>query len=227
MQEALARTEELARLAAAAVAVAVLAAGCVGAATAPPAATAERPLAVWVVRHDWHTGVVVRRADLPTGRWPEHRDLVAEFSPAYLEVGWGERRFYQAPEGTSGLALRAALGRNESVLHVAGFDAPVDALFPADRALRVPVSAAELATLAEFLAAAYARDTAGAPIPLGPGLYGRSRFYLGREPYALPETCNTWTARALRAAGLPVDADGAWTASGVMRRARAALAERR
>ena len=182
---------------------------------------------MWVVRHDWHTGVVLRRADVPAGRWPEHADLVAGSSPVYLEVGWGERAFYQAPEGTSGLALRAALGRGESVLHVAGLDAPPEALFPPDRVLRVPVSPAGLTDLADFLAAAHARDAAGAAIALGPGLYGRSRFYLGREPYALPETCNTWTGRALRAAGLAIDAEAAWTAGGLMRRARAALTERR
>jgi len=182
---------------------------------------------VWVVRHDWHTGVVLRRADVPAGRWPEAADLAAGASPAYLEVGWGERAFYQAPEATSGLALRAALGRHDSVLHVAGLDPPPEALFAPDRVLRVPLSAAELAALADFLAGAHARDAAGGAIALGPGLYGRSRFYLGREAYALPETCNTWTGRALRAAGLEIEVEGAWTAGGLMRRARAALAARR
>jgi len=39
---------------------------------------------------------------------------------------------------------------------------------------------------------------------LGPGLYGRSRFYASRERFHLFKTCNVWVATALREAGLPV-----------------------
>ena len=51
-----------------------------------------------------------------------------------------------------------------------------------------------------------AYDRAGAPVvaPLGPGLYGDSRFYPGWESFNLLRTCNVWTARGLRGAGLPI-----------------------
>ena len=39
---------------------------------------------------------------------------------------------------------------------------------------------------------------------LGPGLYGKSRFYLSRETYHAFNTCNVWTARVLRDAGCPI-----------------------
>ncbi|MGH9649716.1 MAG: DUF2459 domain-containing protein, partial [Terriglobales bacterium] len=47
---------------------------------------------------------------------------------------------------------------------------------------------------------------AGAPVvaSLGPGLYGDSRFYPARESFSLFRTCNVWTARGLRVAGLPI-----------------------
>ncbi|MGW8227829.1 MAG: DUF2459 domain-containing protein, partial [Gammaproteobacteria bacterium] len=49
-----------------------------------------------------------------------------------------------------------------------------------------------------------AEDAAGHSQPLGPSLYGGGRFYLSRETYHAFNTCNVWTARALRAAGCPI-----------------------
>jgi uncharacterized protein DUF2459 len=40
--------------------------------------------------------------------------------------------------------------------------------------------------------------------PLGPGLYGDSRFYPAHGQFHLFNTCNTWAARALQAAGYPM-----------------------
>jgi hypothetical protein len=47
-------------------------------------------------------------------------------------------------------------------------------------------------------------DQAGRVKLLGPGLYDNGRFYLSGESYHLHNTCNVWTARALRAAGFPI-----------------------
>jgi hypothetical protein len=55
---------------------------------------------------------------------------------------------------------------------------------------------------------------------LGPGLYGNSRFYLSRETYHLFNTCNVWTARALRAAGLPITPARAISVESLMSQAR-------
>ncbi len=63
--------------------------------------------------------------------------------------------------------------------------------------------------MCRYFAESYAKDDAGKAIPLRPGLYGKSRFYLSRETYHLFNTCNVWTARGLHAAGLPITS--AWT----------------
>jgi uncharacterized protein (TIGR02117 family) len=171
-----------------------------------------------VVKHDWHTGLVLRREDVPADVWPE-RD---EFPHAeYLEVGWGERDFYQAPEGTLWLAIKAAFWPNDSVLHVAGFGAPPAAYFAGADVAEIGLSAAGHRALAAFVADAHARTAEGRAVPLGPGRYGQSRFYLGRERYALT-TCNTWTARALRAGGFPITPFWAITSANVMAQVEAA-----
>jgi uncharacterized protein (TIGR02117 family) len=193
-------------------------AACSASVPAPPPGAAGSDPAIWVISHGWHTGIAVRTADIPTGVWPEHRDLgVAE----HVEVGWGDRDFYMAPKGTPGLALRAAFGASGSVLHVVAFDGTVEQFFPGQDVVRVSISREGLGRLAAFVQAAYARDGAGAIVVLGPGQQGRSRFYASRERYFLLQTCNTWTARALREAGLPIAPRFVLTAGGLVNRVRA------
>ena len=200
-------------------AAAVLAAGCVGPVHGLyPPGEGESVASVWVVSHGWHTGIVVRKQDVPDGLWPQLRDF-ADFH--FVEVGWGERDFYMAPAGTSGMALRAALLPSSSVLHVAGFGGPVERDFAASEIVEIRLSRRGLEKLAAFIGDAYAKDEAGAVIRLGPGQYPQSRFYLARETYHVLKTCNTWTAKALRSAGCPITPFYALTAGNVMYQATA------
>jgi uncharacterized protein (TIGR02117 family) len=171
---------------------------------------------VWVVRHDWHTGLVVRRDDVPAAVWPERDDFPGA---EYLEVGWGERDFYQAAEGTFWLGLKATFWPNDSALQVAAFRGPPATYFAGLELAEVALSTPGFRALAAFVGNAHARTADGRAIVLGPGRYGASRFYLGRERYVLT-TCNVWTARALRAAGVPVTPFRALTAGGLMAQVR-------
>src|SRR5688572_24507390 len=85
-----------------------LAAGCAGPVKSlyPPGA-GETPRSVYVIHHgSLHTGVAVKRSDIPPGLWPAHRDY-AQFN--YLEIGWGEDDGYRQPL-TTGIALKALAG---------------------------------------------------------------------------------------------------------------------
>jgi uncharacterized protein (TIGR02117 family) len=178
-----------------------------------PPARGEPLTSISVVSHGWHTGIAVRPADIPEGVWSEHRQLGAA---EQLEVAWGDRDFYMAPRGTLRLALRAAFWSSASVLHIAAFDRRVDQVFRGQEIVHVGLSHQGLRRLARFFHDAYARDLAGEIIPLGEGQYASSRFYAAREKYFLLRTCNTWTARALREAGLPIEPLQVVTAAGLM-----------
>ena len=193
------------------------AAGCAGPVHGLyPPALGEPVKPVYVINHGWHTGIAVRREDISEAVWPEHRDF-GHFE--YVEVGWGNRDFYVAPEGTLWLALKAVFWPTSSVLHVVGFDGPVERFFRDREIVEIRVSDRGLREFAAFVQDAYARDGAR-PIVLGPGQFANSRFYLAREKYFLLKTCNTWTARALRSAGLPVTPLAAVTAANLMDQAR-------
>lgn len=194
-------------------ALAAVVGGCVGpVASLYPPTRGEPTVVVWVVGHGWHTGLIVPRRAVPSGIWPRRDD---DFDAEYLEIGWGDREFYQAREPTSGLAIKAALWPTPSALHVVAFDSPPARAFPGAEIIELSLSAQGFARLNAFIAQAFARDEHGRALPLGPGLYGASQFYLGRESYYLT-TCNVWTARALRSAGLPISPIYALTAGNVV-----------
>ena len=202
----------------------VLASGCLTLATDSRPQSADAPATtLWIVDHGWHTSIVVRPADVDRTRWPE----LDGFSGATLvEVAWGDREFYMATSPTSGLAIKAAVVTSGSVLHVVGFTAPVTAYFAAREVVAIRLSHRGFDGLADFVHAEYQRGRDGAPLRLGPSLYGSGSFYAARSRYHLFNTCNTWIARALGRAGLAVETAGVVTASDVMRQVRS-IGERR
>jgi hypothetical protein len=61
---------------------------------------------IYLVNHGWHAGIVLKWTDIPAPLWPESKD----FSNArYLEVGWGDKEYYQTPTPHFGIAIKAIL----------------------------------------------------------------------------------------------------------------------
>jgi len=198
--------------------VAVLAGGCL----APHSTVTQAPVTdaappsrqVYVVDHGWHVGLAVKPADVSPDAWPEV-SIVARFG--WVEVGWGAGEFYPAASPSIGLALRAAFASTTSVLHVAAFDGSVEMFFPQAPLVELWLSTEGFDRLTRFVRDTYATDTAGNPIILGPGLYGSSStFYRARGTYRWFNNSNHWAARALRAAGCPINTTLALTAGNVM-----------
>lgn len=186
----------------------------------PQPSVGGRAVTVYLVAADDHTGIAIRRADIPAGLWPESRDFPqAEF----LEVGWGARDYYMGRDQGFWGTLKAAVGHTQSVLHVVGFRGTPADTFRGSEVIELSIQRDGFEWLIRYIHHAYERAGAGAVAPLGPGLYGDSRFYPAWQQFNLFNTCNVWTARALRSAGLPIE--DAITKEGLMSQARA-LAQR-
>ena len=164
-----------------------------------PAHGAGPLVAFYLVAHDGHTGVALRRTDIPRGLIPETRDFP---QAEYLEIGWGNRDYYYGRnQGFWGTF--SALWPSPSVLHVAGFRGRPADYFQRNEIVELELPVDGFERLVRYLHDAFDRGGAPAAAALGPGLYGESRFYPAWESFHLLRTCNVWTARALRTAGLP------------------------
>jgi uncharacterized protein (TIGR02117 family) len=172
---------------------------------------------IYLVSHGWHAGIVLRRADIPAGLWPENVNFPdAEF----IEAGWGDKQYYQTPGAHVGIALRAVLWPTSSVLHLVGFNGAVAAYFPSSEIIGIKLGEQGFELLLHYIATSFARDESGQALSLGRGRYGNSRFYLSRESYHLFNTCNVWTARALHAAGVPMTPSSSITVEQLMAQAQ-------
>jgi hypothetical protein len=161
------------------------------------AQTREPAKTIYVVHHGaLHTGLTIRRADIPRGHWPASRDYA---SSKYIEVGWGDDDGYRKPL-TSGIAMKALLGDKQTVLLANGFSAPIMQKYsePNFTVLAVELPAAGFARLCDHIQETYALDGRRRPISLGSG------WYRARGTYSAFNTCNTWIASGLNKAGCPI-----------------------
>jgi uncharacterized protein (TIGR02117 family) len=173
----------------------------------------EKARRVFVVNHGWHSAVVVAKADIPEGLWPE----IGDFPDAdYLEFGWGDRDYYQAPDPGLGSALKAAFWSSGSVLHVVAFKGAVENYFPHSEIVEIALPEDAFQPLIQFISETFSRSDAAPPVETRPGLYGNSRFYPARGRFHLFRTCNTWVAEALRSGGLPISPAYAISAGNLM-----------
>ena len=182
----------------------VLAPGCAAQLNPGSGAAADAQAtmhSVHVVRHGWHSGIVVRAADVPEHAWPARREFIGA---EHLELGWGDRAYYPAPDPSPWLGLRALLWPTAGVLHVVAFSGPVEHYFASAEIVALQITPRGFTRLVAAISASHELDAAGQPIPLGPGLYGKSRFYASSDVFSLFATCNGWVADMLREAGVPL-----------------------
>ncbi len=127
----------------------------------------------------------------------------------YIAVGYGNREFYLNTPTWADLTVRnaffAAFGGGPPLLHVEhefGPQAGEDT-----RPLRVTPD--EYRRLAGYVRARFRLDARGRTIPvLGRGYNDWDMFYEAEGGYSFVLTCNEWTGRALRSAGVRT---GLWT----------------
>lgn len=196
-------------------------AGCAGTPRPPDAALAEGPpvALVGVVLRGWHAEIVLPAEVATAGPLA---DLAGVWPAAHLAFGFGQRDYLLSADQSLGDMLRALLP-GAGAMMLAGHSLPPEAVFGPERSVLVPVTAAGLERLTGFIAAGFARDAAGRPVPIGDR---RARtgsvIYASVLRYSAGYTCNTWAAEALARAGLPVRAEGVVLAGQVLDRARRA-----
>lgn len=183
-----------------------------------PSETPERDkIAIYVTSNGWHSEIVIARAQLSTSAIPEATDFP---DAPYLSFGWGDETYYPEPDPTVEMALRAALVPTPAVVHMSGLRAHPSNVFPADEVVEVKLTQDEFQRLVTYLDASFARDSQEGARQAAPGLYRFSRFYPATGQFHLFNTCNTWTARGLNLAGLPIQVFGTVRAEALMAQVR-------
>ncbi|MGR9085714.1 MAG: TIGR02117 family protein [Gammaproteobacteria bacterium] len=174
---------------------------------------AERLHRLLVTNHGWHTGLIIPARHL-NALIPEFEDRFA--SAAYYELGWGDQDFYQAREIATGLAVQALFWSTGAAIHVVAVPGDPREYFSGSEILEICIDEPGLNSLKAFLANSFAPGIHGQVVELSKGIYRESRFYAGTGRYSLLNTSNTWTAKALKSAGVAINPTFSLTAGSVM-----------
>lgn len=168
---------------------------------APPQAflaVDPRSPVIGVLVNGWHSGLI-----LPVSELGPLMPLLPHYAgERYVSFGWGNRRFYMASHPTFSDAI-AALFSSSSVLLVQGAPTLRALVPPGARSRWLCADRDEVWKVDAYLRHALSR-LHRKPVRIGAGPWTDSAFYASGERYDGLHTCNTWTADALKSAGLPV-----------------------
>jgi hypothetical protein len=166
--------------------------------------TEPRDAVIYVIAGGWHTELALPVSTISAPL----ATLEPGFGNArYLVFGWGARDYYMARDPDS----RICCGRS--------FRDRQSSLSSRCKSRRRRLSALPTSLPSRYRGVArnafrnsfgntLAKDAEGVSQRVGTGPYPGSVFYASTGTFDLAHTCNTWTAEALQAAGLPVSSAG-------------------
>ncbi|PZO52732.1 MAG: hypothetical protein DCF16_08610 [Alphaproteobacteria bacterium] len=158
----------------------------------------------------------------PASIFPEDHALRRLYPAAEtFLIGWGDRAFYYSDGTDVLLGLDALIPPSPSTFHIA-YNAPeASAYLGPNDDIAIGVSREGAARFVAYVDRYLVLDQFGAPIATSDGkVVGRSVFLRSRGSFHLLNVCNQWMARALRAAGVDVNARAAWLAGPLIRQVR-------
>jgi uncharacterized protein (TIGR02117 family) len=169
---------------------------------------------IYIVQTAWHTGILLKTASVSSEIFPEIKNYS---QTTYIDVGWGDEKFYQAEGIPVGLAARAVLIPTSSVVRIVGYRHSIDELYSDGRKEAIIMDSEEFSALCSFISGNLKRDTEGRII--SSRVKGTSKiFFESTKKYHLFRTCNTWVALALKESGLEISSCCIITARQLFRR---------
>jgi uncharacterized protein (TIGR02117 family) len=175
---------------------------------------ANSPFEFYVLQAGWHTGIVLRTDEVSPVDWPE---ILNYRRSRYVDVGFGDERFYQATGNPPALAARALLVPTSGVLHIVPFSVAPKDLYTGDTHLKkMEATPRQFAALCRVISESFERDENRQPVESRIGEKSRN-FFLAKEKYHLFNTCNTWVVRCLMEAGFDADPSGVITQKQLIR----------
>ncbi len=168
---------------------------------------------IYIVQEAWHTGIVIKTASVSEKIWPEIKNYTHY---KYVDISWGDEKYYQTPGIQILLAARAILFPTNSVLRTMGFNKSLQKLYARPNIMQLVLDRVEMRRLCRFVNLSFRRNEKAQIIQSTVGNTGH--FFLAKRKYHLFRTCNTWVLLALKKAGMNVNSFMGLTAGQLFRR---------
>ena len=176
---------------------------------------------IYLIVRGWHTAVGLPAAPA-TGPLGKFRTTFPGVRT--ITIGFGDRAYLTHPHPGIGEMI-GALTPGPGAFLVTALKGPPQDAYPLQDVVVLHISVRGYARMTDFIVRSLQPAPDGTLRPLSDGPYPGSLFYTSATTYSILHTCNTWTAEALQAAGLPVRANGVLFANGITEQARHIAAE--
>lgn len=165
---------------------------------------------VFLVKENWHTGIMFRIDDYTTGLLPALK-YFKDYQ--YIDIGWGDADFYQTPGFDLFLAAKAILIPTPTVMRFDGYKFPIEKIIEwREFALKFELPKERFLKLINFISDHFILDENGELCISKHESNSPVYFFKSKGEYHLFKTCNTWAAQALNSTGIDVDTFGLITA---------------
>lgn len=165
---------------------------------------------IYFIKDAWHVGIV-----FPVNNITESQlSILRNFKKyKYVDIGWGDAKFYQHSGINYLLAAEALLYPTPSVVRVQGYQLSIEYFIKwSDYTVSLHVNKTQLKSLLTFIKNSLSKTKSGNYIISSTKLDDDIIFYKSNLKYYLFKTCNTWVADDLRYAGFKVNSFGIITA---------------
>lgn len=171
---------------------------------------------VYFIYREWHTSIL-----LPADAVQRHSRYLQQqaLGQQFIRVGWGDGDYFTGKDKSFGSATRALLASQHSALQILAYAQEPFHQLPPDTWVPLAISDAGLRRLIRYIDNSFTLVDQQ-PVPLPGYGEGVGSFYLANGRYGLFSNCNTWSGRALQAAGLPVRSRLQLTAQSVFEQAQ-------
>lgn len=163
----------------------------------------EKSNNVYLIKSRWHTGLIFKVDDIAINNIVALK-LFRNFN--YVDIGWGDRDFYQSPKDFDlYLAFKALFIPTESVVRIEGYNYGIeDIISYSDYCIKFQFNNNELTNLLKFVDSTFSRGDKNKLIITLKRAGGNIIFFKSKYSYHVFETCNKWVAKGFVAAGFDI-----------------------
>ncbi len=191
----------------------ILLSGCVSAPSVKDIPLTNTKHTIYFIYRGWHTSILLDTKFL-VARVPQlESDLRNQ---KYVRVGWGDGDYFTGKNKSFASATKALVASGYSAIQLLPYDyEPFDEI-PSDTRVPIVITDQGLRDLTIFIEQSI-KVEGGQLLRLPAFGDATGLFFQANSTYGVFSNCNTWSAKALRIAGLPIS--NRLTAQGVFKQA--------
>jgi uncharacterized protein (TIGR02117 family) len=179
--------------------------------------TAPKPHRLYFVYDNWHTTLIIQAAGVEEYSRYFKRQAAKR---TYMGFGWGDAKYFTGQDTSVASATRALLWANRPALQVIDYSGDPISVTPPHTLVTLTLSQKNLEDLVAYFDQTLALNPHGEPVEMINYSEKSGYFYAAKGHYNMLSNCNSWTAKALTAAGYPMRNPLLLTAGSVFNRAK-------